>query len=211
MNDQSRILTITERALARLEEIRRREPDADELGLLLEVVGVRGTDYAYEMHLVVLDLAPADAVVERHGDLHVVVPADSVEKLRGAVVDLSRDLLDPTLRIDNPNKPSPTILGEGPPPDPSSPVAEQVAHVIERQINPAIAAHGGSCELVAVEDQTAYVRLGGGCVGCGLASVTLSQGIEATIVALVPEISKVVDVTDHAAGTNPYYEPNQKK
>jgi Fe/S biogenesis protein NfuA len=63
---------------------------------------------------------------------------------------------------------------------------------------------------VAVEDGTAYIRLGGGCQGCGMASVTLSQGIEATITDLVPEITKVVDVTDHAGGQNPYYEQSKK-
>jgi Fe/S biogenesis protein NfuA len=70
--------------------------------------------------------------------------------------------------------------------------------------------HGGSAELVAVEDTTAYVRLGGGCVGCGMATVTLSQGIEVAIKEAVPEILSVVDVTDHASGTNPYYEAAKK-
>jgi Fe/S biogenesis protein NfuA len=65
-------------------------------------------------------------------------------------------------------------------------------------------------EVVAVEDNTVYVRLGGGCQGCGMAAVTLSQGIEETIRSNVPEITKVVDVTDHAEGTNPYYEQAKK-
>jgi Fe/S biogenesis protein NfuA len=77
-------------------------------------------------------------------------------------------------------------------------------------VNPAIAMHDGSAELVAVEDETAYVRLGGGCVGCGMATVTLSQGIEVAITDNVPEIESVVDVTDHASGTNPYYEAAKK-
>ena len=211
MEQQSRVLTITDEALERLLEVRASEPDAQELGLVLQVAGVRGAEFSYEMHLIVLAHAPQDAHVERHGDLPVVIPADSVEQLRGATVGMSRDLLNPGLEIENPNKPSPTILGQGPPPDLSSPAAEQVAHVIDHQINPAIASHGGFVELVAVEESTAYVRLGGGCQGCGLAPVTLSQGIETTIVGMVPEVTKVVDVTDHAAGTNPYYEGNQKK
>ena len=82
--------------------------------------------------------------------------------------------------------------------------------VLDQQINPAIAMHGGSAELVAVEDETAYLRLGGGCVGCGMASVTLSQGIEVAILEAVPEIDEVVDVTDHASGTNPYFEAAKK-
>ena len=94
--------------------------------------------------------------------------------------------------------------------DLSGPVPQRVMQVIEEQINPAIAAHGGSAELVAVEDDTAYVRLGGGCVGCGMASVTLGQGIEVAILQAVPEVQRVVDVTDHASGTNPYYEAAKK-
>jgi Fe/S biogenesis protein NfuA len=61
-----------------------------------------------------------------------------------------------------------------------------------------------------VEDATAYLRLMGGCQGCGLAKVTLSQGIEVAIKDAVPEITEVVDVTDHASGTNPYFESAKK-
>src|SRR5947207_786550 len=89
----------------------------------------------------------------------------------------------------------------------SGDVEQRVAQVITQHINPAIAAHGGAAELVAVEDGTAYVRLGGGCQGCGMATVTLDQGIESAITEAVPEIRSVVDVTDHASGTNPYYAP----
>jgi Fe/S biogenesis protein NfuA len=89
-------------------------------------------------------------------------------------------------------------------------LADRIRQVLDLQINPAIAAHGGSAELVAVEDSSAYLRLGGGCVGCGMVAVTLKQGIESAIRSGVPEIARVIDVTDHAAGTNPYYEPASK-
>ena len=89
-------------------------------------------------------------------------------------------------------------------------VPQRVIQVLEEQINPAIASHGGYAELVAVEDSIAYLRLSGGCQGCGMASVTLSQGIEVAILDSVPEITEVVDVTDHAGGTNPYYQAAKK-
>jgi Fe/S biogenesis protein NfuA len=89
-------------------------------------------------------------------------------------------------------------------------VAERVQRVLDEHINPSIASHGGQATLVAIEDDTAYLRLGGGCVGCGMATVTLSQGIEVAIRQAVPEIERVVDVTDHASGTNPYYEAAKK-
>lgn len=84
-------------------------------------------------------------------------------------------------------------------------VAERVRQVLEEQVNPSIAAHGGHAELVAVDDDTAHLRLSGGCAGCALASATLSQGIEVAIRQSVPEITRIVDVTDHSAGVNPYF------
>ena len=89
-------------------------------------------------------------------------------------------------------------------------MAERVIEVLNRQINPAIASHGGHAELVAIEEDVAYLRLAGGCQGCGMASVTLSQGIEVAIRDNVPEVTKVVDVTDHAAGEHPYFEASKK-
>ena len=68
----------------------------------------------------------------------------------------------------------------------------------------------GHAELVGIEGATAYLRLGGGCQGCGMATVTLSQGIEVAITNAVPEIDAIVDVTDHASGRNPYFEPAKK-
>ena len=98
----------------------------------------------------------------------------------------------------------------GPPPDLSGDVAQRVIQVLDAQVNPSIAAHGGRADLVAVEDGAAYLRLSGGCAGCGMAAVTLSQGIEVAIKESVPEIVRIIDVTDHASGTNPYYEAAKK-
>jgi Fe/S biogenesis protein NfuA len=88
--------------------------------------------------------------------------------------------------------------------------ARRVMAVLDRDVNPSIASHGGHAELAGVEGATAYLRLGGGCQGCGMATVTLSQGIEVAITEAVPEIERVVDVTDHASGTNPYFEQAKK-
>ena len=124
---------------------------------------------------------------------------------------MSRDLLRGGLVIDNPNRPSPAIIDpDAPKPELTGEVAERVEQVLDTMINPSIAAHGGQAELVAVEDDTAYLRLSGGCQGCGMATVTLKQGIEVAITEYVPEITKVVDVTDHASGENPYFEPAKK-
>jgi Fe-S cluster biogenesis protein NfuA len=82
---------------------------------------------------------------------------------------------------------------------------EKIQYLIDRQINPGVAAHAGFVELIDVRDDTVYLRMGGGCQGCGAADFTLRQGIESVIRREVPEIRRVLDVTDHAAGAHPYY------
>jgi Fe-S cluster biogenesis protein NfuA len=84
---------------------------------------------------------------------------------------------------------------------------EKIQYLLAHKINPGVAAHAGFVELVDVKDNNAYIRLGGGCQGCGAADFTLRQGIEAIIRKEVPEILQVLDVTDHAAGMKPYYRP----
>ena len=82
-----------------------------------------------------------------------------------------------------------------------------IRDLLERQINPAVAAHGGFVELIDVRKNNVYLRLGGGCQGCGAADVTLKQGIEKAIRDLAPLVGEILDTTDHAAGRNPYYAP----
>ena len=90
------------------------------------------------------------------------------------------------------------------------PVAQRFQEILDDEINPQIASHGGYIDLVDYKDGKAYVTMGGGCQGCGMAKVTLSQGIETAITNAVPEIERVVDVTDHASGENPYYQAAKK-
>jgi Fe/S biogenesis protein NfuA len=210
------ILTITDKARKRVLEIRSGEDGGDRLALWVDVVGVAGGEFAYDLFFDLSDEAAAEDAVQHGDDITVVIPAESVERLRGATLDMSRDLLNPGLVILNPNKPPQAQQPASPSinvPEPgelTGPVAERVQRVLDEHINPSIASHGGQATLVAIEDDTAYLRLGGGCVGCGMATVTLSQGIEVAIRQAVPEIERVVDVTDHASGTNPYYEAAKK-
>ena len=83
-----------------------------------------------------------------------------------------------------------------------------IRNLLHERINPSIAAHGGHITLVDVQEDKAYVRLEGGCQGCGMADVTLKQGVAKEIMELVPRITEVLDVTDHAGGANPYYQPS---
>ena len=84
-------------------------------------------------------------------------------------------------------------------------VSKSVAEVIESQVNPLVASHGGHVDLVGVDDGKAMIAFGGGCQGCVMVDVTLKEGIEVMITEGVPGITAVVDMTDHDAGTNPFY------
>lgn len=209
MTDQDAVITVTEAAREKALSFRSRDPNAQKLALWLEVTGVKGDKYEYNMYLQFLDRAAPGDAVQHHDDLPVVVPESSVDALRGATLDRTGDLETGGIFVDNPNSPSPAV-GTVPPADLSGDVPQRVIQVLEQQINPSIASHGGRAELVAVEGDTAYLRLSGGCQGCGMASVTLNQGIEVALKEAVAEIAKVVDVTDHASGTNPYFEKAKK-
>ena len=206
------LLAITEKARHKVLGFREGVPDAERQAMWVEVTGTGNGEWTYNISLKPVDGAGPDDSLQYADDLGIVVPAADAERLRGATVDWSDDLMSGGLMVVNPNKPDPSspAIGGRPPVDLSGPVPQRVMQVLAEQINPAIAAHGGSAELVAVEEDVAYVRLGGGCVGCGMAPVTLGQGIEVAIVQAVPEVRQVVDVTDHASGTNPYYEAAKK-
>ena len=117
--------------------------------------------------------------------------------MRDVVIDYVEDLQQSGFRIGNPN------------PVWTDPQALAIQELLDTQINPAVASHGGHIELVDVHDNIVYIRFGGGCQGCGMVSVTLNQGVEQAIREAFPAIREIVDVTDHAAGTNPYYQSSK--
>ena len=141
----------------------------------------------------------ADRVFSFEG-FEVYVDADSLSYVEDVQVDFVDGLMGSGFKIERPH---------ALPPELSGPVAEKVQAVIDQQINPAVAGHGGQINLIDVKDKTVYVQLGGGCQGCGMADVTLKQGIEVAIKSAVPEIEEVLDVTDHANGANPYYQSSK--
>lgn len=144
------------------------------------------------------DEQPGDTVVDA-GGFKVYIDEGSAEKIEGTTVDWVEGTHGGGFNVANPNvKP----IGSEPP---TGELAERVAQLIETQINPAVASHGGSVTLVDVRDSVVFVQLAGGCQGCGMAAVTLKQGIERLIKEMIPEVTDVIDVTDHSMGRDPYY------
>jgi Fe/S biogenesis protein NfuA len=205
------VLTVTPAARATVLEVLANESEPETLALWLEISGVTDGAYAYDMYFQARSDASGGDVVHEDDELPVVIPQDSIERLQGATLDFVTDADgEGGLVVVNPNTPPAPGLGAdvtGPPVDLSDPLAQRVVSVLDEQVNPSIAAHGGRADLVAVEDASVYLRLSGGCQGCGMAKATLSQGIEVILREAIPEIVNIVDVTDHADGANPYYEP----
>jgi Fe/S biogenesis protein NfuA len=194
---------MTESALEKVLDLRAGEQDHDRLALRIEVTGVRGADYGYDLAFEVIDEADAtDVQIEVGGGLKVLVPGADVDKLNGATLDLPSSEGQPGLVLRNPNRPDVGLDSEL---DLSGTTQEQVEEVLTKRINPSIAAHGGFAHLIKIEGDAAFVQLGGGCQGCGMASATVQAGIEKTLQDLVPGINRVVDATDHSSGDNPYF------
>jgi Fe-S cluster biogenesis protein NfuA len=91
----------------------------------------------------------------------------------------------------------------------ASVLREKVQQILDDQINPGVASHGGFVELLDVQEDNIFIRMGGGCQGCGAADVTLKMGIERLIRDQVPQVREIFDTTDHASGQNPFYAPSK--
>ncbi|HVC40170.1 MAG TPA: NifU family protein [Candidatus Dormibacteraeota bacterium] len=142
------------------------------------------------------ELKPDEVLVEGAPDILFVAPRVISRHVVGSRVDA-----DPTSGALS------LVTAYNPDADP---LAQAVQQLLDTEINPAVAGHGGYIGLLDIAGGVAYVQMGGGCQGCGLAEVTLSQGVRGAILERFPEIVDVVDTTDHASGTNPYYEPAKK-
>lgn len=199
------VLSIAPDALEMIMQLRDNEEGDGEFALSIEVTGFRGPQFSYELAFVPLDDKADNWTEERHDGLAIIFPTADRGKLDGAALELTEQ----GLAMNNPNSPAPPTMS-APAGDLEGPLVDRVQQVLVEQVNPAIASHGGGAELVSVDGTIAYLRLFGGCQGCGLAQVTLKQGIERIILESIPELSQVVDVTDHASGEDPYYQSQKK-
>jgi len=157
--------------------------------------------FSYNMRLIEdNERTEEDILLERGGFVVCLDPASS-EYLDGASIDFVDSEGESGFKFDNPNKPGNFASDQ----ELSGTLEEKVKQVIEAELNPALASHGGWINLVKVEENKVYVTLAGGCQGCGMAQVTIKNGVEARLKEVIPEVEEVVDVTDHAAGVNPRY------
>ena len=198
------VLDVSDEALFKVLDVRAAEEEGDALGLRVEVTGVEGVDYAYDLAFEPISEATETDVSYSVGELTIMVPLNSIDKLRGATLDLPSNPMQGGLVIRNPNRPNP--LGNTDSIELTGDISEKVQQLLTQQINPSLAAHGGWAELDRVEGTDVYVTMGGGCQGCAMSAATLREGITVMISEMIPEVTEVIDTTDHNAGDSPYYQ-----
>lgn len=170
---------------------------AADSGIRLSISGRGQNGFEYEITLVESkDREESDIQVPDQGFL-LLLDGEHIESLSGAKLDFVEQDNGMGFKIDNPN------------PLWTDALAQRVQETLDKEINPGVASHGGHISLLEVKDNKAYIKLGGGCQGCGMADVTLKQGIEVAIRKAVPEIEEVLDTTDHGSGDNPYYQASK--
>lgn len=199
------IVEITPEAHAELVAMRDTEPDADRLGLRLEIISGPGEDFRYDLSFdVVTKAAFTDEVRSLAGadgsTLKIIVPAKDVDALTGATLDHTATQ---GLIIRNPNRPAPPnveglVCGDD--------LSAEVEALVAAEVNPALAAHGGFVTYVGHDGKgTAYLTMGGGCHGCSMSKQTMLDGVQTMLVDQIDGIERVRDLTDHTAGDNPFY------
>ncbi len=187
-----RMLEITDKAREMLDKFSE-QSENDLVALKVEIVGRGPKGFQYDLQLISKEDAMEDDIESKIGDLVVFVGARSAPYLEGTILDYKETLMGGGFSFENPN---PLWIDD---------VSKAVAEVISNQVNPLVASHGGHVDLVGVDGGNAMISFGGGCQGCGMVDVTLKEGIEVMITEEVPEITAVIDMTDHEAGTNPFY------
>jgi len=175
----------------------------DGLAVRVQVASPSPLDPRYEISIIEPDDRCAEDVVFGGYEFEVVMEPESAKLLEGASIDWVETLNESGFKVENPNL---APIGSRPL---EGPMADRVRQAIDQFVNPGVAQHGGHVTLVEVRDNIVYVQMGGGCQGCGMASVTLSQGIERILRDHVPEIEGIQDVTNHGDGQNPYFQASK--
>jgi Fe/S biogenesis protein NfuA len=155
-----------------------------------------GLKFHYKMALAEDEEPEPEDLILDVDDLNIWIDANSAEHIDGAVLDYVVQGFDGRFKVVNPIEDAALA---------ANPVAAKIKKLIENEINPMVASHGGVIHLIDFKDGNAYVEMGGGCQGCSSAAVTLAQGVREQIVQNIEEVDAVVDTTDHSHGENPYF------
>ncbi len=194
------IIEITPAAVAKLLELRDAEPEADKLGLRLEIASRPGEDFRYDLSFDEYLTAAFTDEVRSHDGLKVIIPSRDQELLQGAVLDHTETQ---GLVIRNPNRPAAPVI-DGLTSDDE--LSAEIRAMVDNEVNPALAVHGGFVSYVGHDGEgTAYLTMGGGCHGCSMSRLTMLDGVQTMLSEAIDGVERVKDLTDHTTGENPYY------
>jgi Fe/S biogenesis protein NfuA len=187
--------TITEDAKERILEFLQAEELA---GTAIRVQAeIHGLKYSYDIGLADESEPRENDVVIKDGPVAVWMEENSYKNLQGGSLDYVSDTMGGRFKFENPNEED--VYKD-------KPIAGRIQALIDAEINPFVASHGGVISLLDFKEGTAYIHMGGGCQGCASSAETLKMGVEQRLIEGIEEVEKVVDTTDHAAGANPYYQ-----
>ena len=190
------MITVTDEAHVEIVKLMEKQ-EQPVLGVRIKAEAVSPLQANYRLRFVTDEQVEENDNTIAFEGFNIYVDPDSMGYVEEVTVDFVESLAGRGFKIDNPNRVPPHLKGT---------VAEKVQQIIDDKINPQIASHGGTLTLLDVKDNRAFVKFGGGCQGCGMADVTLKQGVEVLIKESCPEIEEILDVTDHADGRNPYFQ-----
>jgi len=200
---ESRMLTFTDRAREVVNSFLAQSEGELEA---LRITAQPGSPVAprFELTLVAKSERAEDEREVEGGGFPVLLKETDIERLDGATVDYVDRVNESGFEV----RPAPRGQQEGDAStrQPTGELADQVRTVLNTQVNPAIASHGGAINLVDMDGTEVFVEMSGGCQGCALSRMTLSQGVERMLKQALPEITAVHDVTDHSSGSNPYFQ-----
>lgn len=199
MQPTNKLLTLTPAAQAHFSALLAKESSAGDLNLRITVSDPGTSKADVGISFCPLGDEESTDIQQQYPDFALYIDQTATKALLDAVIDYKTNELGGQLSVK-----APYIKGAAPGKD--APLQQRVQYILDSEINPNLASHGGFVTLVDIVDNGVVVlRFGGGCHGCGMADVTLKSGIEKTLLEQCADISAVKDVTDHATGETPYY------
>jgi Fe/S biogenesis protein NfuA len=196
-------LELTQPAIDKIAELIASRADGPQAVRVVVHLGGPGGGQSEFKFVEINDKKDDDAVLEM-GPFVMYLDPQAATSMMGAKVDFDEQKYSTGFHIEYDN-PMESYLKTRRKEWGDDPIANRVQQVVDNQINPGVAGHGGWVVLLDVNEDTAFIEMGGGCRGCAISQMTLKDGIERMITQEVPEISRVLDTTDHSEGENPYY------
>lgn len=191
------MIYFTEEAKAKILSFLQAEPHSEKFLFRISASGKKKESYHYQFFLDEEKNRQSDDVMVSSDGFTAIMDRESAKILDGTTVDWSENSNQSGFIIKNSSEKK-TL---------SDPQSQKIQELLENEINPALGGHGGFAELVDVKGSVVFLRLGGGCQGCSMARLTIKNAIETRIKEVMPEITEVVDATNHMDGSKPFFKP----